>query len=82
MFEIVSDPIQPYDSEEEVKTQSRTDYWKWYHGDRISFPVYGFSDSYQPPLLLLNQEIPSFHEGFIGNMFDTTTFISELYLQK
>lgn len=75
MFKSVPDQIKPYD---EMRSQSRTDYWKWYHL-KDAFPVHGFSDSL---LLLHKQEIPSFFQGFKTDSFDHISFMSELLLKK
>lgn len=75
MLKSVRERMEPNDS---MRSQSRTDSWKWYHL-KDPFPVHGFSAS---SLLLHKQEIPSFFQGFKSDSFHQITFMSESVLKK
>ena len=64
------------------KNSVMTDYWKWYHENRDPFPVHGFCDKYQPPLLLHRLEMVPYFEGLELDFFDKSSLMSGFYSRK
>ncbi|RWS31574.1 uncharacterized protein B4U80_07653 [Leptotrombidium deliense] len=70
--------VQPFRISESVDSHKLTNYWKWYISNRPYY-VFGYSDKYEPYLILENQHLPLFDEQFTGYGMNKVTHTTELF---
>jgi glycosyltransferase-like protein LARGE len=70
--------VQPFRVFESADAHRLTDYWKWFNAN-APYSVQGFSDKYEPYLIVEKSGLPLFDEHFSGYGMNKVSHATELY---